>query len=611
MPGIDGGRERIAQFWRAIELFSPQSLRAPDARGHVEDFYPGEPMPWEPGSQLASAPVAPGKVWRHEVFAGVYDIQRVAATLVQQFGDDDPAGQREVQGGQSALFGYTADADGLLVAESAVLSSCAWAVGRLCAGGRRSGDWLSGFDQDALHFGDRLAAMSGAGLGSGIRLLAASMREAAPDAVAEGGKPDAVAEGAKAAEPPPARLETRPLTGEILRRFTAELTARLGVGQVLRPRHIRVHSYPIPAARAGEAPESSFLNSFCAEDLARVAGALQRGDAGPGLLAYLTSGQQHAARERIDVRQQPQAMRAGGQPERIPLGRWPADSSRPLILSQQFAVNQIMELLGGGRGLFAVNGPPGTGKTTMLRDVIAAIVVERARRLAELASPQDAFRDTESWTWSTGAGRHAVVAPRPSLTGFEIVVAAANNGAVENITTQIPGPGAIGPQWRPRAGDLDYFSATAAQVHGEDAWAMVAARLGNWANRRGFADSFWRSPAGQDGHGGMDDVLRALETEPVDWPAAVTAFTAAAGTVRALAAQRQEAATAIERLATAETERRQAWAQIQADEQTCRRLVERGRAAERSLAEADADRVAAQNAYAGHRNERPGFVPTY
>ncbi len=404
MPGIDGGRERIAQFWRAIELFSPPSLPKPDARGHVEDFYPGEPMPWEPGSQLAPAPVAPGKVWRHEVFAGVYDIQRVAGTLVEQFGDDDPAGQRKALGDQSALFGCTVDTDGLLVEESAVLSSCAWATGRLCAGGQRSGDWLSGFDEDVLHFGDRLAVMSGSSPGSGIRLLAASMREAAPDAAAGGGK-----------AAPPARLETRALTGEILQRFTAQLTARLGVGQVLRPRHIRVRSYQIPATRAGEAPESSFLNSFCAEDLARVARALHRGDAGPGLLAYLTSGQQHAARERIDVRQQPRAVRAGGQPERIPLGRWPADSSRPLILSQQFAVNKIMEQLGGGRGLFAVNGPPGTGKTTMLRDVIAAIVVERALRLAELASPQDAFRDTESGTWSTsdvGAhGRRA--APQP------------------------------------------------------------------------------------------------------------------------------------------------------------------------------------------------------
>ena len=418
MRGIDGGRERIAQFWRAIELFSPQSLPKPDARGNVEDLYPGEPIPWEPGAQLASAPVAPGKVWRHEVFAGVYDIERVAGTLVEQFGDDDPAGQRKAMGDQSALFGCTVDADGLLVEESAVLSSCAWAIGRLCAGGRRSGDWLSGFDEDVLHFGDRLAAMSGSSLGSGVQLLAASMREAAPEAAAGAGK----------AAAPPARLETRPLTGEILQRFTTELTARLGVGRVLRPRHIRVRSYQIPVTRAGEAPESSFLNSFCAEDLARVALALRRGDAGPGLLAYLTSGQQHAARERIDVRQQPRAVRAGGQPERIPLGRWPADSSRPLILSQQFAVNKIMEQLGSGRGLFAVNGPPGTGKTTMLRDVIAAIVVERALRLAELASPQDAFHDTESGTWSTSEWEHTVAAPHPSLTGFEIVVAAANKG---------------------------------------------------------------------------------------------------------------------------------------------------------------------------------------
>ena len=361
-------------------------------------------MPWQPGSQLASAPVAPGKAWRHEVFAGVYDIQRVAGTLVEHFGDDDPAGQREAMGGQSSLFGCTVDADGLLVEESAVLSSCAWAIGRLCVRGGRSGDWLSGFDGDVIHFGDRLAAMSGSSLGSGARLLAASMREAAPDAVAE---------GTKTAAPPPARLETRPLTGEILQRFTAELTARLGVGQVLRPRHIRVRSYQILAARAGEAPESSFLNSFYAADLARVAGALHRGDAGPGLLAYLTSGQQHAARERIDVRQEPQAVRRGGQPERIPLGRWPADSSRTLILSQQFAVNQIMEQLGGRHGLFAVNGPPGTGKTTMLRDVIAAIVVERALRLAELVSPHDAFVGTESWTWSTSTWQHTVVAPWP------------------------------------------------------------------------------------------------------------------------------------------------------------------------------------------------------
>ena len=187
-------------------------------------------------------------------------------------------------------------------------------------------------------------------------------------------------------------------------------------------------------------------------------------------------------------------------------------------------------------------------------------------------------------------------------------MASANNGAVENVTTELPGPGAIGPQWRSRASDLGYFSTTAAQVHGEGAWAMVAAKLGNHANRGEFVNGFWWGQDGQDGRNGMRDVLKALEVEPVDWPAAVTAFRAAAGVVRTLAAQRQEAATAIERLAAAETERGRTWAAIRAAEGICRQLVDRVSAAERSLAEADAARLAAENAYAGHRDDRPGLI---
>lgn len=41
--------------------------------------------------------------------------------------------------------------------------------------------------------------------------------------------------------------------------------------------------------------------------------------------------------------------------------------------------------------VFSVNGPPGTGKTTLLRDVVAANVVERAIALCEYEKPDDVF----------------------------------------------------------------------------------------------------------------------------------------------------------------------------------------------------------------------------
>ncbi|QKZ23261.1 hypothetical protein [Streptomyces chartreusis] len=55
------------------------------------------------------------------------------------------------------------------------------------------------------------------------------------------------------------------------------------------------------------------------------------------------------------------------------------DDDKPLVVSQQFAVNRIIESFGTdeGRGIYAANGRPGTGITTMLRNLNAALVVQR------------------------------------------------------------------------------------------------------------------------------------------------------------------------------------------------------------------------------------------
>ena len=89
-------------------------------------------------------------------------------------------------------------------------------------------------------------------------------------------------------------------------------------------------------------------------------------------------------------------------------------------MSQQLAVNQIMDELAEA-GLFAVNGPPGTGKTTLLRDVMAAVVVRRAQRLAELTDPSRAFGDVVGEVAVSLTYRAAVRRPGGEITGFEVV----------------------------------------------------------------------------------------------------------------------------------------------------------------------------------------------
>lgn len=68
------------------------------------------------------------------------------------------------------MFACTIDVEGRLVEGTAVLSACAWAIGRASADpGRVS---LSGFDQDAQHYGDALGKLAAASTGVALRLLA-------------------------------------------------------------------------------------------------------------------------------------------------------------------------------------------------------------------------------------------------------------------------------------------------------------------------------------------------------------------------------------------------------------------------------------------------------
>ncbi len=118
---------------------------------------------------------------------------------------------------------------------------------------------------------------------------------------------------------------------------------------------------------------------------------------------------------------------------RLPRAAWP--SGHRLRLSQQVALTAI--LAEEADPLMAVNGPPGTGKTTLLRDLYANLVARRAAMMITFDDPTKAF-GPEQQLGSMNDQRWTLYQPHPKLCGFEMLVASSNNAAAENVTKELP-----------------------------------------------------------------------------------------------------------------------------------------------------------------------------
>lgn len=187
--------------------------------------------------------------------------------------------------------------------------------------------------------------------------------------------------------------------------------------------------------KAKAPPEPSLLNSFYLEDLGEATKLLETGKAGTGLRRYMGIGRPD---QKIDVLSPISAVEPFVAPSLMPQARWPSKGGHPLVLLQQAAVNAARAELNDAPCIIGVNGPPGTGKTTLLRDIVVGCILDRATAMSGFNKPQDAFSTTgEKLAFGSNAFLHFYKL-HASLKGHEIVVASSNNKAVENVSKELP-----------------------------------------------------------------------------------------------------------------------------------------------------------------------------
>lgn len=136
------------------------------------------------------------------------------------------------------------------------------------------------------------------------------------------------------------------------------------------------------------------------------------------------------------------------QPQNYPDGRFPGNSDYALAFMQQTATNIAIH---DPENMRSVNGPPGTGKTTLLRDIFAHMLVRQA---VEICNRSAKYIQGELNYWEK-----AKIGVLPEEIAREnIVVASSNNGAVQNIVRELPQKASISEEFLERIKEADYFT---------------------------------------------------------------------------------------------------------------------------------------------------------
>lgn len=395
-PPITNRPEEVLSAWTALEVLSPPAYVRPadlagGARTRVAAL--GESaLPWERGERAR-----PNQRLYYQVVLGSIKMEPAVERLIERHGDTRP--EKPGARGKAVLAVVGVDRQGRLVESPAVgVSSFGWGV--ISA--------LNGELADLARWPD-------------VEPQLVEQIEKLLLGVATGNEDED-------------ELRKRPLTREALFDAYEVLVRELGLPwEWVEPPEFAIRSYTY--FKDPNLPEPLLLNSFFLflTDLALARKLFSEGKATQNLRRYLGVERPRNSR---DLLRDTTALAEAVSPGFTPLTRWPGQGRHPLILLQQAAVNLVF-CETKPRGLLGINGPPGTGRTTLLRDLVAGVVAERAEAMAKFDDPEMAFEHSGQ-RLRTGNSWIHLYRLHASLRGFEMVVASSNNKAVENVSAELP-----------------------------------------------------------------------------------------------------------------------------------------------------------------------------